>query len=606
LKKLLIIIITVSLGLSLFIYIKYKDAIFLKFFNENTRRLNIEKNNRLYEDVYKALEGHPPITPKWVFEPWVWEDNINTQESTWELVKGYLDRNIPVGGVIIDSPWQTGYNTFEFDSERYPDPGKLISDLKNVDVHTILWTTSAVVPNSPNYDFACDNGFFIRKVDGQDPCPVTYFWRSAYTASHIDFFNPDALAWWQSLMDKVLDIGIDGWKVDKSDYYISDLGDKIQTFSGVKSVKEYSNVFYKTFYEYTKKKRGPDLAMITARPFDYPYWYAPINVNTAGWVGDQTHTWAGLKHALNNIFISASAGFGAVGSDIGGYFGDQEINSEFKILFIRWAQMGAMMPIMENGGLNEHRPWMFDEETVDIYRYFAKLHHQLVPYLYHLSIEANKTGVSLVRPIEKGDKFDVTNWEDDWRYTLGGDILIAPMYDNSMQRSITFPEGSWIDYWNDDNIFKSGQTVVYSAPLSKYPIFWKAGAIIPLQVDDSETGHGSPVSKKKLTFILYPFGKSDFVFYQTSNDSIKLESIQQTAGLTINVSASSENFIFRVKVSDEIGEVKLHPFGNLIRKNTLSDFESAELCWYFDSDKNYAWIKFSTVGNAVSLELITG
>ncbi|MCH7681001.1 hypothetical protein IID10_16825, partial [candidate division KSB1 bacterium] len=324
------------------------------------------------------------------------------------------------------------------------------------------------------------------------------------------------------------------------------------------------------------------------------------------WVGDQTHTWAGLKHALNNIFISASAGFGAVGSDIGGYFGDQEINSEFKILFIRWAQMGAMMPIMENGGLNEHRPWMFDEETVDIYRYFAKLHHQLVPYLYHLSIEANKTGVSLVRPIEKGDKFDVTNWEDDWRYTLGGDILIAPMYDNSMQRSITFPEGSWIDYWNDDNIFKSGQTVVYSAPLSKYPIFWKAGAIIPLQVDDSETGHGSPVSKKKLTFILYPFGKSDFVFYQTSNDSIKLESIQQTAGLTINVSASSENFIFRVKVSDEIGEVKLHPFGNLIRKNTLSDFESAELCWYFDSDKNYAWIKFSTVGNAVSLELITG
>jgi len=166
LKKLLIIIITVSLGFALFFYIKYKDAIFFKFFNEDTRRLNIEKNNRLYEDVYQALEGHPPITPKWVFEPWVWEDNINTQESTWELVKGYQDRNIPVGGVIIDSPWQTGYNTFEFDQERYPEPEKLISDLKNVDVHTILWTTSVVVPNSPNYDFACDNGYFIRKVDG--------------------------------------------------------------------------------------------------------------------------------------------------------------------------------------------------------------------------------------------------------------------------------------------------------------------------------------------------------------------------------------------------------------------------------------------------------
>jgi len=175
-----------------------------------------------------------------------------------------------------------------------------------------------------------------------------------------------------------------------------------------------------------------------------------------------------------------------------------------------------------------------------------------------------------------------------------------------MQRSITFPEGSWIDYWNDDNVFKSGQTVVYSVPLNKYPIFWKAGAIIPLQVDDSETGHGSPVSKEKLTFIFYPFGKSDFLFHQTPSDSIKIESIQEAGGLTLNVSASSEDFIFRVKVSDKIGEVKLHPFGNLKRKNTLSDFESAELCWYFASHKNYAWIKFSTFGNAVSLELTKG
>jgi len=60
------------------------------------------------------------------------------------------------------------------------------------------------------------------------------------------------------------------------------------------------------------------------------------------------------------------------------------------------------------------------------------------------------------------------------------------------------------------------------------------------------------------------------------------------------------------KGKGQVGEVKLHPFGNLKRKNTLSDFESAELCWYFDSHKNYAWIKFSTFGNAVSLELTKG
>ena len=58
--------------------------------------------------------------------------------------------------------------------------------------------------------------------------------------------------------------------------------------------------------------------------------------------------------------------------------------------------------------------------------------------------------------------------------------------------------------------------------------------------------------------------------------------------------------------NNEIDEVKLDSFGNLIRKETFSDFELAELCWYFDSDKNYAWIKFSTVGNEVSVKLSAG
>ena len=48
--------------------------------------------------------------PAWSFEHWVWEDE-STQECRG-LVAGYLERDIPVGAIIIDSPWSTGYSTF--------------------------------------------------------------------------------------------------------------------------------------------------------------------------------------------------------------------------------------------------------------------------------------------------------------------------------------------------------------------------------------------------------------------------------------------------------------------------------------------------------------
>ena len=37
---------------------------------------------------------YPPISPKWVFEPWAWEDAINNNDSVLELINGYRDNKI--------------------------------------------------------------------------------------------------------------------------------------------------------------------------------------------------------------------------------------------------------------------------------------------------------------------------------------------------------------------------------------------------------------------------------------------------------------------------------------------------------------------------------
>lgn len=63
------------------------------------------------------------------------------------------------------------------------------------------------------------------------------------------------------------------------------------------------------------------------------------------------------------------------GSDIGGYRSGSGVLGRTKELLIRWAQLGAFSPLMENGGNKEHRPWEFDNtnQTLDIYTKYGTL-----------------------------------------------------------------------------------------------------------------------------------------------------------------------------------------------------------------------------------------
>lgn len=68
----------------------------------------------------------PPITPAWAFGHIVWEDSINTTQGAERIVNEYLERGIPVDAIIIDSPWCTAYNDFQWDTQRYADPASMI------------------------------------------------------------------------------------------------------------------------------------------------------------------------------------------------------------------------------------------------------------------------------------------------------------------------------------------------------------------------------------------------------------------------------------------------------------------------------------------------
>jgi alpha-D-xyloside xylohydrolase len=423
------------------------------------------------------------VAPQFVFEHWVWEDE-STQHSALQLVDDYLAHNIPVGAIIIDSPWETGYNTFEFDTSLYPDAQAMVDSFHARGVKVIVWTTTAINTDVPElWNYADSMGYFMKANAGSGSAVINW-WKG--DGSMIDFFNPDAVAWWKTLMDKTLDLGIDGWKCDGTDYSVF-LGNALYSPGQGAAITrlQYSHAYYRLFHDYTRQQLGNDRANMS-RPVDnYGYTFitdpnlvafTPRDIGFACWVGDQDATFDGMKNALNNMYQSDVNNYLVVGSDIGGYREEPVPGGRDKDLFIRWAQLGAFSPLMENGGGGEHRPWMFDQQTDDIYNKFTRLHQAMIPYLMHQA--------DSLFPITQSIMQFLNN--TDYSYMLGSDIFVAPMLSSTNSITLDFPTGDWTYLFNNSQVY-SGPFNSINIPVGEFPVFIKAGSPM-LAILDSVVG----------------------------------------------------------------------------------------------------------------------
>ncbi len=472
-------------------------------------------------DVTDTVDNYNLPWPAWAFSHWIWEGEGTTQSAT-QIVDDYLAHDIPVGAIIIDSPWETGYNTLVFDEDSlYPGAQNMIDNFHSNNVKVLLWITGIInVDVQPLYDSVAALNYFMQENASGGPSVIEW-WKG--DGSIIDLYNPDVINWWKGMMDPILDMGIDGWKCDGTDYYA--IGAKYSPYQGGNIARlDYSHRYYQLFHDYTRERLG-DKRINMSRPIDnYAQFdlggdfvaFTPREICYSCWVGDQDGDFNGMKDALNNMYWSDQYNYLAFGSDIGGYRSDIVTYPEHgrsKELFIRWAQLGALSPLMENGGGGEHRPWMFDEETTDIYRRFAKFHTSLIPYLMDVSVEADSNDVSLMQFFNK----------NDYSFMLGPDIFVAPILAAGGNVTVHFPAGdNWVYLFDTTVVKTGGSSEAITFPLSEFPVYIRESSAYIDSISDP--GLGVQSAKAEFNFSLYPNpASSSIIIEQITNHKSQIK-----------------------------------------------------------------------------------
>src|SRR5262249_8323702 len=300
----------------------------------------------------------------------------------------------------------------------------------------------------------------------------------------------------------------------------------------------YCVEYHKAVYAILGKRLGADRLIFARSGFHGTQAFPGC------WAGDnQPHF--GDANGLPGVVVAglsaALSGFSIWSHDIGGYQ-DGPFSTESPVdLFIRWTQFGCFTPIMQmhRTANRDHRyrqyPWGYpaddktfhDNRALRNYRFYAKLHTRLFPYIYSYAKEASTTGLPIMRPLVLLHQEDRTTFGVDHTYYFGNELLVAPVIEpKASGRTVYLPRGRWVDFWTNELIDRGGRgdDFDWSNPDTdppKLPVFAREGSIIPMLLEVPQTlCDANYVNSDRirtpgdgLLFRIYPAGTSRFTVF---------------------------------------------------------------------------------------------
>ncbi len=450
---------------------------------------------------YAELVSFPILPPKWSLGLWMSSGfQRDNAEAVLQRAKQIRDNNIPCDILHLDCYWQRfgRWSELLWDAEMFPDPAGMIAQIKAMGFKVCLWINSYIGIESERFTEGKEKGYFLKNAQGE--AYVVNIWGGFHPPVGIlDVTHPEAVNWFQDLLQDHLRIGVDIFKTDFGEGIPIDA----VAYNGM-SGEELHNIYallYNDLVAAVTAEVTGHTGLVWARAT-----YAGGQRHAAQWGGDANCTFPAMASTLRGGLSMAMCGHAFWSHDIGGF--TIQPTSE---LYIRWAQFGLLSPLSRAHGNTTRLPWDYGEDALRIFRTYALLRYRLLPYIYTYACIAAEIGLPLLRPMALEFQDDPSTYTLDLQYMFGSELLVAPIYNNSGERTIYLPEGRWIDFWTHE-VLAGSRTIKVQAALDILPLYVRANALIPT-IEPSQFTPDAPF--EDITFDAYLLEGGTFELHDT-------------------------------------------------------------------------------------------
>jgi alpha-glucosidase len=469
---------------------------------------------------YTQLTGRMELPPMWA---------LGYQQSRWSyypesalnsITNSFRSKKIPCDVLYLDIHYMDGYRVFTWDKKRFPDPPKMLADLKTNGFKVVTIIDPGVKADT-NY-FAAKEGvkqnLFAKYPDG------TLYQGEVWPswAYFPDFTKKETRNWWGDKLSVLMKEGIEGFWNDMNEpaTWGQSFPDLVQfDDNGFKaSHKKIHNVFGLEMAQATReglKKYSDKRHFILTRA-----GYSGIQRYSAIWTGDNVSNEEHLSLACTMSLNMGLGGLPFVGADVGGFIDDASAR-----LYLRWIELGAFTPFFRQHsayGTKAKEPWAFGEDIEYAVRNMINLRYRLLPFFYNEFYTASKTGLPIMRPMflnYQNDKECYSN-QADYQFMIGDNLLLAPVLTEKTDfKKLYLPEGNW-HYMPSNKFYAGGQWIILEVPLNTIPMFLKEGGIIPIQEVQQYVGEKNI---EETEFHIYPSKKSSYTLYEDDGISYGYE-----------------------------------------------------------------------------------
>ncbi len=472
-------------------------------------------------EQYTRLTGRMPLPPKWALGFHQSRYSYQSEAEVRELAAAFKKHDIPLDAVYLDIHYMKEYRVFTFDPIRFPDPERLIEDLKADGIKIVPIVDPGVKEDTEYklYEEGITNDLFCKYLEGNLFFGDVWPGKSAFP----DFAKKDVQKWWGDSHRYYTNMGIEGIWNDMNEPAVFNetktMDVKVRHHYEGESIthREFHNLYGlqmgKATYEGLKDQLNGKRPFLLTRA-----GYAGVQRYAAVWTGDNRSFWEHLEMTIPMCLNLGLSGVPFSGPDVGGFAHDTTGE-----LLTRWTQLGAFTPFFRNHSALDcvrQEPWAFGKNYTPHIREAIRWRYEWLPYLYQAFLEASRSGTPVMRPLFMEFPDDEETYGLSDQFLFGKDVLVAPILRPSVRhRAVYLPQGSWYDYWTDDQ-YEGGRHYVVEAPLNRLPLFIRSGAIIP-QIPVSERA-SSPADKLIIT--LYPAeDRTEAMLYEDDGSTFDYE-----------------------------------------------------------------------------------